>query len=604
MQGLLIVTNILGVLTISLAVYTAVIYRQVSKLDKERQSEFCNQHYKKFFILLIPNILLFAGNMIGYILLSTNNVEPSFIVFPLISLFASVFSIVSFSAFIILAKKERKNKVEIHNTQEKAKNQKSAINIENGENLQGMNDATTISSVSEVESEKHDSVDGNAKERAELDDANGTENQNTSQDILLPTSISSDGVDEQNTIDEESNINHHINEEIARFLYENEQEQQALINAHEEAERKRREEEAKSSIENERNFKEVCCRLVKKYATSVKNFIRKLAEQNAYPFIYMFNNTAIPMSSTLLFPYRGSVSQPFISAVKHDGLGFTQSTDENWNHEVQGLTIFYIDGLKRRLKENNEWQDKDFLPILLYTIVRNNVIKYYHDEYHSKFGYQDLRDFCQQISLASEAKILVNAITGVESFTESTLKLATIYFTYYYIYENDINLSFMKTYLEITEEVKKSMLAHNEKKLEDDLFGKPKARSAMKVDGEAKLQPIDYIDHMTGEQFELYLTQYFSEHGFKATHTPVSGDYGIDLIIENDFGKIGVQAKCYSQKVTQEAIREVVAGLKHYGLSSGMVITNNYFQPSAIKLAADNNIILWDRDKLIEKLRE
>lgn len=114
--------------------------------------------------------------------------------------------------------------------------------------------------------------------------------------------------------------------------------------------------------------------------------------------------------------------------------------------------------------------------------------------------------------------------------------------------------------------------------------------------------PIEIIDNMTGEEFELFMTRYFAEHGFKVTHTPLSGDYGIDLILENDFVKIGVQAKCYSNKVTLSAIQEVVAGLRHYGLSSGMVVTINYFQPSAIQLAKENNIILWDRNKLIEKL--
>ena len=599
MQGLIIATNIIGVLAISLAAYTAVIYHQVSKLDKERQSEFCNQHYKKILTLLIVNVIICAGSLGGYIALTIFSAESSVIVFPLISWFASDFSVIALSAFIISAKKKRKhkNKVEIHDTQDN-----SAINIENEENLRGRDDANTISPFSTVESVKHDLVDGNATGRAAMDDANGTKNQNTSQDILLPTSIYLDGDDEENKIDEESSINDHINEEIARFLYENEQEQQALINAREEAERKRKEEEER--IENERKllFKEISFSLTKKYANSVKNFIRKLTEQNAYPFIYMFKNSAIPMSSTLLFPYRDSVPQSFINAVEYDGLEFTESTDVDWNNKIQELTIFYIDGLKKRIKENDEWQDKDYLPALLYAIVRNNVIKYYHDEYRSKYGYQDLKDFCQQISLASEAKTLVNAVTGVEGFTESTLKLATIYYTYYYIYENDINLSFMKTYLEITEEVKKSMLAHGAKKLEDDLFGTPKARPVTNTNCEAKMQPIDYIDNMTGEEFELFMTQYFAEHGFKVTHTPLSGDYGIDLILENDFVKIGVQAKCYSNKVTLSAIQEVVAGLRHYGLSSGMVVTNNYFQPSAIQLAKENNITLWDRNKLIEKL--
>ena len=115
---------------------------------------------------------------------------------------------------------------------------------------------------------------------------------------------------------------------------------------------------------------------------------------------------------------------------------------------------------------------------------------------------------------------------------------------------------------------------------------------------------IDRIDKMSGEQFEIFMEQFFTRKGFKVTRTPLSGDYGVDIIIENDFGKIGVQAKCYSNKVSLSAVQEVIGGLRHYNLSSGMVVTNNYFQASAIRLAADNNIILWDRNKLIEQLEE
>lgn len=65
-----------------------------------------------------------------------------------------------------------------------------------------------------------------------------------------------------------------------------------------------------------------------------------------------------------------------------------------------------------------------------------------------------------------------------------------------------------------------------------------------------------------------------------------------------------MQAKRYSEKVSLSAVQEVIGGLRHYGLSSGMVVTNSTFQASAIQLAKDNNITLWNRDKLIEKLGE
>lgn len=116
------------------------------------------------------------------------------------------------------------------------------------------------------------------------------------------------------------------------------------------------------------------------------------------------------------------------------------------------------------------------------------------------------------------------------------------------------------------------------------------------------ISPIEKIDRMEGREFEEFMSELFSRRGYKTTLTPLSGDYGIDIIIEHDFGKIGVQLKRYYDKVGNSAVQEVVAGLKHYNLNSGMVITNNFFQPSAIRLAQDNNIILWDRTRLIEEL--
>ena len=63
-----------------------------------------------------------------------------------------------------------------------------------------------------------------------------------------------------------------------------------------------------------------------------------------------------------------------------------------------------------------------------------------------------------------------------------------------------------------------------------------------------------------------------------------------------------VQAKRYFNKVSNKAVQEVVASMKYYNATSGIVVTNNYFTKSAIEFAEANNIKLWDRDKLIEVL--
>lgn len=113
---------------------------------------------------------------------------------------------------------------------------------------------------------------------------------------------------------------------------------------------------------------------------------------------------------------------------------------------------------------------------------------------------------------------------------------------------------------------------------------------------------ISDIDLMSGLEFENFTASLFSRLGFKVNVTKASGDQGIDIIAEKDGKKFGIQAKCYSSTVSNRAIQEVVAGINHYNLDKGIVVTNNFFTDSAITLAKTNNIILWDRNILKEKM--
>lgn len=113
---------------------------------------------------------------------------------------------------------------------------------------------------------------------------------------------------------------------------------------------------------------------------------------------------------------------------------------------------------------------------------------------------------------------------------------------------------------------------------------------------------IDDIDMMSGVEFENFLKDYFEKRGYLATTTKASGDQGIDVIIEKNAVKTGIQAKCYSGTVGNSAIQEAVAGKKFYNCDKVMVITNNFFTDSAIALAKVNDVVLWDRNILKEKL--
>ena len=107
---------------------------------------------------------------------------------------------------------------------------------------------------------------------------------------------------------------------------------------------------------------------------------------------------------------------------------------------------------------------------------------------------------------------------------------------------------------------------------------------------------------MDGTEFEELIAKLFRKMGYDAEVTKASGDQGIDVIATKNGFKYGIQAKCYSGQVGNSAIQEVVAGKTYYSLNKAIVVTNNFFTKSAIKLAEANGVVLWDRNILKEKL--
>lgn len=115
---------------------------------------------------------------------------------------------------------------------------------------------------------------------------------------------------------------------------------------------------------------------------------------------------------------------------------------------------------------------------------------------------------------------------------------------------------------------------------------------------------INDVDVMDGVQFEKFIGKVFARQGYLVKFTPVTGDQGVDLIAEKNGVRIGIQAKRYTGRIGNSAIQEIVAGIIHHRCDNAIVVTNSYFTKSAIDLAFSNNVILWDRALLKEKLCE
>ena len=355
--------------------------------------------------------------------------------------------------------------------------------------------------------------------------------------------------------------------------------------------------------------------LAEKYYLPISNYAKRRHSCNKYGFAYiLWRNTGWSFAGNDF--YVMEETNPTLRKIITDDWGkrrmeynryrgyFHPDTIESSGEELK----FLIKSLKEKILSANEWSDFETLDIAIYFIIRNGLLKYFNNTYEEQYNYTSIEQLADALvnSLADKrddnrhARYLyiyhcaynTNIFTPLEQFYETINN--QIDKVCEDIKFKDYEKALYTAQTESTENEQVDCTSLSKEEIDDIAFNS---------DTYEDLNPIEKIDMMTGRQFEEFLAHYFNELGYSTTLTPQSGDYGIDIIIEARFEKIGVQVKCYQDKVTNSAVQEAVAGIRHYGLDKAMVITNNYFQPSAIELARDNGVTLWDRDKLIEELK-
>ncbi|AKS35472.1 restriction endonuclease [Mycolicibacterium goodii] len=90
---------------------------------------------------------------------------------------------------------------------------------------------------------------------------------------------------------------------------------------------------------------------------------------------------------------------------------------------------------------------------------------------------------------------------------------------------------------------------------------------------------------MSGLEFEDYVARIARSCGLPVIMTPLSGDWGVDLIVGRRPHRIAIQCKRQSRPVGAGAVQEVVAGAPMQDCTATMVVSNNGFTPAARKLA-------------------
>lgn len=110
------------------------------------------------------------------------------------------------------------------------------------------------------------------------------------------------------------------------------------------------------------------------------------------------------------------------------------------------------------------------------------------------------------------------------------------------------------------------------------------------------------IDAMDGISFEELVMSMYEELGYECAKTPVSNDYGTDIIVETPVGKFSIQCKRQTSNVGIKAVQEVYGSLPKYGAVKGIVVSTSGYTANAVELAKYCNIELIDGNKLWEMI--
>lgn len=117
-------------------------------------------------------------------------------------------------------------------------------------------------------------------------------------------------------------------------------------------------------------------------------------------------------------------------------------------------------------------------------------------------------------------------------------------------------------------------------------------------------QELYNIDNLQGHKFENWCAELLLMNGFEeATVTKGSNDGGGDIVAVKDGTRYAIQCKRYAAKVNNQAVGQALAAMGIYSCTVAVVMTNNYFMPSAKASAVANNVLLWDRDTIIQFMK-
>lgn len=277
---------------------------------------------------------------------------------------------------------------------------------------------------------------------------------------------------------------------------------------------------------------------------------------------------------------------------------------EKFNEELRGKIknlSDLIDNFVEIVIEKNQLKSNDYMgKIIAWKVIQRKLVEYYAARWKEEYEINLVDTFDELKEKMSgqkhdeiEKRYIYNVAINDEINMDQLKEVLIYYFLSKRYTDDTVLYEYFDYYYELIWSVKKTIKA-------SDIKEKLQTKQKRKIN----TYTIDDVDLMSGNEFEEFVGMLFKKMGYSSQVTKQSGDQGLDVIAIRNGIKIGVQAKCYSNTVGNSAVQEAVAGKSFYNCDKVVVITNNYFTQSAVELAQSNNVILWNRDMLKEKLKE
>ena len=111
----------------------------------------------------------------------------------------------------------------------------------------------------------------------------------------------------------------------------------------------------------------------------------------------------------------------------------------------------------------------------------------------------------------------------------------------------------------------------------------------------------DKFNEIGKMQFVIYLCKLFSLKGYEVTFTPVIDNNNIDLLVKKDGITRAVGCLLANKIMCAEDVEPIYTGKGFYAVDGLIVVTNMYFDRTALDFAKSRKITLIDRNILTEQ---